>query len=180
MENQVKAVILLKTDESDIKEDKNGKIYKTIELTKHGSQSGLEVIDGIEVMVEAKAIVTKTNVYEESYLDGKTELGFNAPIYDRSNPKAGGAFYGDIVTKTVEPYDIPLRDENGELTGEVRTVTSYTTVVLGVKTTDTDRFEAAVNRAFANRQVQVEAGVEAGAPSAVANPVASPNVPLQV
>jgi len=127
--------LLKKVAESAVKQDKNGKNYKTITFQTIGTQ--MQNVPGVgNVRVSVPTKTSSMNVYEESYLNGKEEFGYSLPV--------GEYVTGDIVTRTVEPYSIT--DTNS---GEVRTVNTYTAIVLG--DTDAPDFEVLVERTLSRR-----------------------------
>ena len=145
MENQIKPSIVVKTAESAVKQDKNGKNYKTVTYEKFGQEVIQDEILGT-IVAEGAIVSTAVNAYQESYLNGLPEPGYNQPIFDAKAPKNGGAFLGDIVTREVPAYSIDIKNIMGEVTGS-RTVNSYKTVVFG-DTRKPAEFELAVRAAF--------------------------------
>lgn len=148
-ENQVqRPCIVFKVEESAVKQDKNGKTYKQVTFRSHSKEVIIDPVLG-EISVEGQNKETKVNRYLESYLNGKPEVGANEPIFNPANPKNGGAFLGDIITREVPAYEIPVMDSLGLAQTGTRTVNTYTTVVFG-DTRKPAEFEAAVRAAFRN------------------------------
>jgi hypothetical protein len=128
--------IVIKTAQSEIKQDKNGRNYRTITF---GEVKFIDTPFGKMVVPATQARTTKINCYETNYL-GKQDPGYADAIFNQSNPANGGWFMGSIETREVEGYDIPSAD------GGVRTVNTYTTVVFA--DTDSPAFESAVKSTF--------------------------------
>jgi hypothetical protein len=128
--------IVIKTAQSEIKQDKNGRNYRTITF---GEVKFIDTPFGKMVVPATQARTTKINCYELNYL-GKQDPGYADAIFNQSNPANGGWFMGSIETREVEGYDIPSAD------GGVRTVNTYTTVVFA--DTDSPAFESAVKSTF--------------------------------
>lgn len=101
---------------SELKQDKNGRDYKTIRL--QGLSQEEVNIAGKKYMVKSRTKAVSMNQYKQSYLDDRPDAFFDAQVGDFLNV--------EIHTAEVKPYDIPLDDG----TGEVRTVTSYTFPVI--------------------------------------------------
>jgi hypothetical protein len=131
--------IVIKVAQSEIKNDKNQRPYKTVTF---GEVRFIDTPFGKMVVPATQARTTKINCYENNYL-GKQDPGYADPIFNQSNPAAGGWFAGSIETRNVEGYDIPTAD------GGVRTVNTYTTVVFG--DTDSPAFESSVKSAFSSK-----------------------------
>ena len=131
--------IVIKVAQSEIKNDKNQRPYKTVTF---GEVRFIDTPFGKMVVPATQARTTKINCYENNYL-GKQDPGYADPIFNQSNPSNGGWFAGSIETRNVEGYDIPTAD------GGVRTVNTYTTVVFG--DTDSPAFESAVKSAFSSK-----------------------------
>lgn len=144
--------VIKKVEESKVKQDVNGRNYKTCTFEKMGKR---EVnIPGIgNIVVDDKPIRTSVNLWEESYLNNSMEYGYDTPV----NTERNSYLFGDIVTRKVEPYVINSLDKT---TGEMveRTVDTYTTVVFD-SSGNAEAFEAAVKRTFANRQHPIVGGV---------------------
>jgi len=132
--------IIVKTAESEVKQDKNGRSYKTVSFSE---QRMVDTPFGKMVLPTSQSRTTKINRYAQSYLNGEPEIGFNDPIFNQSNPAKGGWFLGSIETRKVNEYDITSDD------GNVRAVDTYTTVVFG--DSDSPAFESLVNSAFKSR-----------------------------
>ena len=131
--------LITKTAETAVKQDKNGRSYKTVTF------SEVRYVDtpfGSMLMPATQAKSTKINCYENNYL-GKQDPGYAEPIFNQSNAAKGGWFMGSIETRNVEEYDIPSAD------GSVRTVNTYTTVVFG--DTDSPAYESTVKSAFSSK-----------------------------
>lgn len=128
--------IVIKIAQSEIKQDKNKRNYKTVTF---GEVKFIDTPFGKMVVPATQARTTKINCYELNYL-GKQDPGYADAIFNQSNPSNGGWFMGSIETREVEGYDIPSAD------GGVRTVNTYTTVVFA--DTDSPAFESAVKSTF--------------------------------
>lgn len=140
-------MILIIVGKDNPKNDKNGRTYRTVTVEQLGA---LEIIEDDvlgEITVEGKTLTTRFNAYEESYLDQKPEIGWNQPVFDKANPKGGGALLGAIIQKKVQPYEIPLKDELGVETGEFRTVDTYKTVVFADSRNE-ELFQLEIEKAF--------------------------------
>ena len=138
--------IVIKTAQSEIKQDKNGRNYRTITF---GEVRFIDTPFGKMVVPASQARTTKINCYENNYLN-KMDVGYADAIFNQSNPANGGWFAGSIETREVGSYDIPTAD------GGVRTVSTYTTVVFG--DTDSPAFESAVKSAFSSKGHNVVEG----------------------
>lgn len=138
--------IVIKTAQSEIKQDKNGRNYKTVTF---GEVRFIDTPFGKMVVPASQARTTKINCYENNYLN-KMDVGYNDPIFNQSNPANGGWFAGSIETREVKEYDIPSAD------GGVRTVNTYTTVVFG--DTDSPAYESAVKSTFSSKGHEVSTG----------------------
>lgn len=147
-QSSARPCIVFKVAQGEIKSDKNGKNYRLVTFEKPSAEVIEDPILG-KITVEGQNISTSVNRYAESYLDGKPEVGFAAPLFNANKPGDGGAFMGDIVTRATDPYEIPLGDFISNPNGETRTVNSYKTVVFG-DTRNKDAFELAVRTAFRN------------------------------
>lgn len=128
---------LIKTAESTVKQDKNGKNYKTVSLTEVVM---MKTPFGDVMKPTSQTRTRNINAYEESYLNGKEQPGYSDPLFDPKHPAKGGLFMGSIETRMVEEYDIEAAD------GAVRAVDKYTTVVFG--DSDSPSFESDVKSAF--------------------------------
>ena len=131
--------IVIKTAQSEVKQDKNVRNYKTVTF---GEVRFIETPFGKMVIPASQARTTKINCYENNYLN-KMDVGYNDPIFNQSNPTNGGWFAGSIETREVGEYDIPSAD------GGARTVNTYTTVVFG--DTNSPAFESTVKSAFSSK-----------------------------
>ena len=130
---------VIKTAESEIKEDRNTRNYKTVTFTEAVM---MQTPWGLVPKPSTQCVSTKINCYEENYL-GKEDPGYNDPIFDPKNPSAGGIFMGAIPQRAVEEYDIVSSD------GTVRQVEVYKTVVFG--DTSSPSWENTVKAAFRSR-----------------------------
>lgn len=120
--------ILIVISVSEIKEDNGSKAehrsYRTIGVRTPNTK----IIEGITNPVNVKPRETAFNAYKSSYLDNKTEFGFDF--------KVGESLLGDIVTKNVSPYPIISVDKK---TGEevTRMVDTASVLVFGDNTSET-------------------------------------------
>jgi hypothetical protein len=135
--------VVIKTAESEVKFDKNGRKYKTVSF---GEVKYIDTPFGKMLVPATQARTTKTNCYELNYL-GKQDSGYADAMFNAANPTNGGWFMGSIETREVKPYDITAAD------GSVRTVNTYTTVVFS--DTDSPAHENAVKSAFASKGHEV-------------------------
>ena len=135
--------IVIKTSQSEVKLDKNQRNYRTVTF---GEVRFVETPFGKMVVPAAQAKTTKINCYENNYLN-KMDIGYSDPIFNQSNPTAGGWFAGSIETREVKEYDIPTAD------GGARTVKTYSTVVFG--DTDSPAYESSVKASFASKGHEV-------------------------
>lgn len=135
--------VIIKTAESEVKLDKNGRKYKTVSF---GEVKYIDTPFGKQLVPATQARTTKTNCYELNYL-GKQDSGFADPLFNAANPSNGGWFMGSIETREVKAYDITAAD------GTVRTVNTYTSVVFS--DTDSPAHESAVKSAFASKGHEV-------------------------
>jgi hypothetical protein len=144
--------VVKKTAESKVKQDKNGRNYKTCTFSKMGMRE-VDIIGVGKVVIEDKAVETSVNLYEESYLDGKAHYGYNTPV----NTPSQSFLFGDIVTRKVAPYVI---NSVNKTTGEVteRTVDTYTTVVFCASGLDATAFESVVATTFKSRGHELVGG----------------------
>jgi hypothetical protein len=138
--------VVIKTAESEVKLDKNGRKYKTVSF---GEVKYIDTPFGKQLVPATQARTTKTNCYELNYL-GKQDSGYADAMFNAANPANGGWFMGSIETREVKPYDITAAD------GSVRTVSTYTTVVFS--DTDSPAHESAVKSAFASKGHEVMTG----------------------
>jgi len=141
--------VIIKTSESEIKQDKNGRNYKTVSF---GEVKYIDTPFGKQLVPSTQARTTKTNCYELNYL-GKLDSGYADPIFNANNPSLGGWFMGAIETREVVSYDITGTD------GTTRTVNTYTTVVFS--DTDSPAHESMVKSAFKSKghEIMAEAAV---------------------
>lgn len=124
---------------SEVKQDdgakKEHRSFKTIEFS---TPDRVAITDAIGTHIaRIQPRKTSLNLYENSYLDDKMQLGYDSQL--------GESFAGDIVTRTVQPYEIPS-DKEGEAP---RVVNTFTTVVLG--DTESGDWESKVKAAFKSR-----------------------------
>jgi len=138
--------VVIKTAESEVKLDKNGRKYKTVSF---GEVKYIDTPFGKMLVPSTQARTTKTNCYELNYL-GKQDSGYTDAMFNAANPTNGGWFMGSIETREVKPYDITAAD------GSIRTVNTYTTVVFS--DTDSPAHESAVKSAFASKGHEVMTG----------------------
>ena len=131
--------VIIKTAESEIKLDKNGRKYKTVSF---GEVKYIDTPFGKMLVPSTQARTTKTNCYELNYLN-KQDSGYADALFNSANPTNGGWFMGSIETREVKAYDITAAD------GTVRTVNTYTSVVFS--DTDSPAHESAVKTAFASK-----------------------------
>lgn len=103
---------VIKTAESTVKQDKNGRNYKTVQFSNPNF-----------VQVGSRKIYQKTrpvsiNLYEKSYLPGNPmDFGYDIPV--------GSEFFGNVETRMVQPYTFT------DSQGNTREAKTYTCVVLG-------------------------------------------------
>jgi hypothetical protein len=107
--------------------DKNGKDFITVRF----STPNTIIENGVTLHIKPKE--ASLNLWEESYLDGKPDFGYNLNV--------GQYVQGEIVTRIVEPYEIP-----DTRTGEMRTVSTRSLVVLG--DSQSENWEQIVDAAF--------------------------------
>jgi hypothetical protein len=138
--------IVVKTAQSEIKTDKNERKYRTVTF---GEVRFIDTPFGKMVVPASQARQTKINCYENNYLN-KMDVGYADPIFNQSNPAAGGWFLGSIETRNVSEYDITAAD------GGVRTVSTYTTVVFG--DTTSPAYESTVKSAFNSKGHEILSG----------------------
>jgi len=123
----------LEVKSTEVRTDKNERPYKYVVVS--GQEEETFVLPGGKVFIALKpAQTTAFNAYEENYL-GNQDFGWNF--------KPGAVVMGQIVTRTVTPYELKGTD------GVTRQVSTYKTVVLG-DTRDAVGFEVAVKAAFKN------------------------------
>lgn len=149
---------VIKTAQTEIKTDKNGKKYRGILFTEVVMMS---TPFGQMQKPAEQSVSRQINRYEESYLNNKPELGYTAPIFNPKNPANGGIFEGSIERRQVVPYDIPGTD------GAIREANHYTTVVFG--DTNSPDYESLVEATFKNQGHPV---LTAAVVKAKENPVA--------
>jgi len=135
--------VVIKTAESEVKLDKNGRKYKTVSF---GEVKYIDTPFGKMLVPSTQARTTKTNCYELNYLN-KQDSGYADALFNSANPTNGGWFMGSIETREVKAYDITAAD------GTTRTVNTYTTVVFS--DTDSPAHENAVKSAFASKGHEV-------------------------
>lgn len=131
--------LIKKVSESKIELDKNKRSYKVITFENENIIKYDHPVLG-EIEVYQQGIPSKLVCWEKNYLNETMDLGYNE--------KLGSYFLGDIVTKTVTPYDIPVSEE------EVKTVSTYTTIVFG--DTDSDKFQSSVKSVFKAKGFDLE------------------------
>lgn len=145
---------------SEVKEDVNGMPYKTVQF----STSDKKVVNTAQgrIIVQIPTKLSSRNFQGHSYLelsriakeaghitkDGKADYSKLTPqeIAEAKeefgyNLKVGQVVAGALVSREVEPYEIP--DSN---TGEIREVSSYSRVILG--DSDQHSFQAEIVREF--------------------------------
>jgi hypothetical protein len=143
--------VVKKVAESKVKQDVNGRNYKTCTFEKMGKRE--VYIPGIgNIVVDDKPIRTSINLWEENYLNNTADYGYHTPV----DTQKDSFLFGDIVTRKVAPYEIKsVNKQTGELVE--RTVDTYTTVVFD-SSGNADAFENAVKRTFTSRQHPVMDG----------------------
>lgn len=134
---------IVKTSQSEVKQDRNGRNYKTVGFSevKH-----VDTPFGKMLLPASQSKTVKINCYENSYLN-KMDAGYADPLFNANNPALGGWFTGSIETREVENYDIISAD------GSARTVSTYTTVVFG--DTDSPAYESTVKSSFKSKGHEV-------------------------
>ena len=135
--------IIKKTAESKIKSDKNGREYKTCTFAK--MQMTEMNVPGVGlVAVHQPARETSVNLYAQSYLDNKEQFGYAIP----AGTDKQSYLFGDIVTRTVKPYELNIADPaTGVIT--TREVSTFTAVVFG--NSSAGDWESRVRAAFRSR-----------------------------
>ena len=135
--------IIKKIAESKVKSDKNGREYKTCTFAK--MQMTEMNVPGVGlVAVHQPARETSVNLYAQSYLDNKEQFGYSIP----AGSDKQSFLFGDIVTRTVAPYELNIADQTtGEITS--RQVSTFTTVVFG--NSSAGDWESRVRAAFRSR-----------------------------
>jgi hypothetical protein len=129
----------------EVSQDKNGKNYAKLTVETSGKKRIIDEETGEQILVNLPSRSTSVLAWEKNYLDEKPDFGWNL--------KVGERVAGDIVTRTVVPYEIPVDGDDS------RTVNTYSCFVPG----DTDErasFDAAIVRAFtrAGREIMNEDG----------------------
>lgn len=157
MEKTAKVVEITK---KEVREDKNGNEYVNVQVRAQEWTRFVHPITNKMTTALGKVKESSFNAYKESYLDGKPQLGWDNPV--------GSFLMGAFVTRDVEPYTIPVLDrESGEPTGEERTVSTATLLIIG-DTTEEANFEREVQRVFsANDFTLVEEEVAVPTPEGV-------------
>jgi hypothetical protein len=115
----------------DIVQDKNTRNYRQV-FFKTEDQKAIKTATGKTIIVKTASKESSINAYEQSYLNDKPDFAWGL--------KPGDNVLGDIVTRTVVPYDIEGQD------GNIREVSTYTRVVFGDTTSPS--FEGEVQRVF--------------------------------
>jgi hypothetical protein len=140
---------IVKTAQTEAKQDKNGRNYKTVSFSevKH-----VDTPFGRMLLPASQSRTVKINCYENSYLN-KMDAGYADPIFNANNPSLGGWFAGSIETREVVGYDITSAD------GSTKTVNTYTTAIFG--DTDSPAYESTVKSTFKSKghEVMAEAPV---------------------
>ncbi len=149
--------LIQKIAETPVKQDKNGKNYKTITFATIGKDIVEHPALG-KIVVDSPVKQSSINVYEESYLNGKQDFGYNLALKS--------FVMGDIITRKVPEYTI-----EDKTTLQERVVSSYTTVVFG--DTDSESFELEVKKAFQSKGHNLDyLTVQAEIKAETLNPVA--------
>jgi hypothetical protein len=73
---------VIKTDESEVKQDRNERDYKTVTFTECVM---MQTPWGLVPKPSTQCVSTRINCYEENYL-GKEDPGYNDSIFDPKNP----------------------------------------------------------------------------------------------
>ncbi len=107
---------LVKIAETSVKQDKNGRNYKTCTF----STPQTKKVDGVTIYL--KPIQSAINLFEKSYLDQQEEFGYSVPI--------GYGVEGAIEVRNVEGYNLPDTSK-GAVAGAMREVNTFKTIVLG-------------------------------------------------
>lgn len=119
--------VVIVTNVSEVKQDNGEKQehrnYRTIEISTPSKLMLPDPESGNMIPTRVAPRRTSINVYEESYLNNEMEFGYDVEVGER--------VLGDIVTRRVTPYKIPVIDKLGNETEEKREVSTYTTVVFG-------------------------------------------------
>jgi hypothetical protein len=135
--------IVVKTAETPVKQDKNGRNYKTVTFKERAM---LQTPFGPMPKPLSQCRSTSLNQYEENYL-GQPDAGYNAPLFNERDPQRGGYFEGKIETRQVQEYDIT------DSKGDTRTVNTYTTVIFGDTTSPS--WDSIVKSAFKSRKHEI-------------------------
>jgi len=135
MKNLNAPSVIVKTRESEVKTDKNGRTYVTTGFQKLGKQQVM-IAGKMEDVQDVIARATAINLYNKSYLN-------NLPSPGRET-KIGGFIFGDIVTKEVPAYKVPQKQKDGSVKDVERT--TYTTVVFGFS--NSESWDSAIAQAF--------------------------------
>jgi hypothetical protein len=136
--------LLIKTSESSVKQDKNGRNYKSVIFTEVVM---MNTPFGVIQKPVNQSISTSINCYESRYLDDKMDIGYSDPIFNAKTPQNGGVFQGSIETRQVAEYDITDKE------GNTRAVSSYKTIVFG--DTTSPNYQSLVAQAFKSRGPEV-------------------------
>lgn len=153
--------LIKKVAESQVLSDKNGRNYKTIAFETENQVTIKHPVLG-ELTAYQTGQTSKMVCYEKNYLNDTMDLGYSEPI--------GAYFLGDIVTKSVTPYNIKVSEE------EVKTVSTYTTIVFG--DTTSDKFNSTVKSVFKAKGFDLEY-IES-AKQIIAAPIASNEISKEV
>lgn len=114
--------VVIKTAESEVKTSaKNNKNYKVITLKEAGL---ISTPWGMMPLPDSQAKETKIVSWEEN-INGKMDIGYSEPIFNKLNPQAGGYFRGALATRATAPYIVP----STEAGKPDRTVESGTVIV---------------------------------------------------
>ena len=93
--------VVIKTAESEIKNDKNGRKYKTVSF---GEVKYIDTPFGKMLVPSTQARTTKANCYELNYL-GKQDSGYVDALFNAANPKHPNK--GPVAVPK-EPFADPL------------------------------------------------------------------------
>lgn len=151
--NQLIPAVLTVVGKSEVKEDKNGRAYVTVTF-KGDDEKYITLPNGKVRTVKMKSRTSAKNAYQESYLNEQPDFEWGL--------KVGDEVLGAIVTRETDEYDIATPD------GEIRTVNSYSRVIMGDSTDPS--FETVIKREFAAQgriivnQAQVQPAVIDEAP----------------
>lgn len=160
--------LILKTAQSEVRTDKNGRNYKVVTFTEAKT---VNTPFG-EMLVPADQCKSRAiTQYEENYLSTEAkkvkDLGYDAPIFDSKNPTKGGWFLGSIETRNVEEYHISNSQGNDSYP------TTFSTVIFG--DTTSPAFETLVRAAFKSAGHPVVDLASASPVAIPAEPVATPS-----